>query len=398
MLLRLTGFLLSLLSSGLGGWLAWGLADKTWVPYLKEALVVKEGGKTLSAGISDEFAAFNYSALTLLGCLVGFIFASILFRNLVRLGQNFQRIPSEDKLAGTFGTLIGLGFAALIGSLLWHIRPYGWALVILATVVSVYLCVTISLSMKSELFHFFPTLEASQQAGELTGARPKLLDTNVIIDGRIAEICRTGFVEGPVYIPGFVLEELHLIADSADRLKRERGRRGLEVLNQMQQELKMLVRVYDRYDIPMPPGEGVDVKLVRLAKHLDAHVVTNDFNLNKVAQLQGVTVLNVNELANALKPVVLPGEELTVNLIKEGNQPGQGVGYLDDGTMVVVENGRDSIGTTQTVVVTTYLQTSAGKMIFAGLKSTNGAADESADKGLRAHPGGRERKKARSYS
>jgi len=395
--LRITGFFVSLVSSGIGAWLAWGLADRWWVPWLDKVMVVKERGSPVTTPLSREFLAFNYTALTLLGCLVGFIFASILFRTLVRLGQNFQRIPSQDKLAGTFGTLIGFGFAALLGSLLRHIHPYGWALVILATVVSVYTCVSIALSMKSELFHFFPTLDADLQVGEQAGLRPKLLDTNVIIDGRIAEICRTGFIEGPVYIPGFVLEELHLIADSADRLKRERGRRGLEVLNQMQQELKMLVRVYDRYDIPMPAGEGVDVKLVRLAKHLDASVVTNDFNLNKVAQLQGVTVLNVNELANALKPVVLPGEELTVNLIKEGNQPGQGVGYLDDGTMVVVENGRDYIGTTRTVVVTTYLQTSAGKMIFAGLKTSNGAEDESADKNLHAHPGGRERKKARSY-
>jgi uncharacterized protein YacL len=202
--------------------------------------------------------------------------------------------------------------------------------------------------------------------------KPKILDTSVIIDGRIADICQSGFLEGPLVIPAFVLEELRHIADSADVLKRNRGRRGLDILNRIQKEQNS-VQIYER---EVDPNLEVDSKLLKLAKILDGKVVTNDFNLNKVAELQGVPVLNINELANAVKPVVLPGEEMVVHVIKDGKESGQGIGYLDDGTMIVVDGGRKFIGQTVAVLVTSVLQTAAGRMIFAKLKAQAGMEAE----------------------
>jgi uncharacterized protein YacL len=195
---------------------------------------------------------------------------------------------------------------------------------------------------------------------------PKILDTSVIIDGRIADICRTGFVEGPLIIPEFILEELRHIADSSAALKRNRGRRGLDVLGIIQKELQVEVRIVDH---DFPDVQEVDVKLLKLAQAIKGKVITNDYNLNKVAALQGVEVLNINELANAVKPVVLPGEEMVIEVIKEGKESGQGLAYLDDGTMIVIENGRKFIGDTIEVLVTSVLQTSAGRMIFAKSKN-----------------------------
>lgn len=193
----------------------------------------------------------------------------------------------------------------------------------------------------------------------------KILDTSVIIDGRIADICQTKFLEGTIVIPQFVLEELQHIADSSDALKRNRGRRGLDILNRIQKEMPIPVEIYegDFDDI-----QEVDSKLVKLAKITGGTVVTNDFNLNKVSELQGVTVLNINDLANAIKPVVLPGEELSVYVVKDGKEQNQGVAYLDDGTMIVVEDGREYVGSQLDVLVTSVLQTSAGRMIFAKRK------------------------------
>jgi uncharacterized protein YacL len=210
----------------------------------------------------------------------------------------------------------------------------------------------------------------------------------VIIDGRVADICRTGFLEGTIYVPGFVLDELQHIADSSDSLKRARGRRGLDILNAMQKDFPLLVRVFDNRLGPGSQGLEVDTRLVALAKQLEGIIVTNDFNLNKVAGLQGVAVLNVNELANALKPVVLPGEEMTVTIIREGKEQNQGVAYLDDGTMIVVEDGRRYIGETLEVNVTSVLQTVAGKMIFARLRDPSGEADDSHDSGRGRSSGG----------
>ena len=193
------------------------------------------------------------------------------------------------------------------------------------------------------------------------GSCPKLLDTSVIIDGRIADVCETGFVEGVFYTPRFVLQELQRIADSSDPLKRNRGRRGLDILNRMQ---KSSVNI-EMLELDAPETREVDEKLLILAKKHGAKIITNDFNLNKVAEIQGVPVLNINDLANALKPAVLPGELLTIRVIKEGKESGQGIGYLDDGTMVVVDNGKVYMGQKIEVVVTSALQTAAGRMIFA---------------------------------
>jgi len=190
----------------------------------------------------------------------------------------------------------------------------------------------------------------------------KIMDTNVIIDGRIYDVVRTGFIDGQLYVPGFVLDELQYIADSHDSLRRQRGRRGLEVLKHMQSDFELEVRVHDRFAVDQ--GDGVDARLVRLAKYLGADLVTNDHNLRRVAELQEVRVLSLNDLALALRSNVLPQETLELAIIREGNQMGQGIGYLEDGTMVVVENGRPHIGETVEVVVTQVHQTERGKMIF----------------------------------
>ena len=213
------------------------------------------------------------------------------------------------------------------------------------------------------------TVRRQAQPGQ--DASPKVLDTSVIIDGRIFDICKSGFLEGELVIPGFVLSELRHIADSADSLRRARGRRGLDVLQKIQDELDCPVRIEEKDD-----GEAgeVDVKLLRLARELNGAVLTNDYNLNKVAGVTGVRVLNINELAGALRPQVLPGEEMCVHIVREGKEPGQGIAYLEDGTMVVIENGRRHVGQTMEAEVTTVLQTSAGRMIFGKVKTNAKAA------------------------
>jgi len=351
------------------------------------------------APVGPYFVPWYKTAFAVLGLLIGFTLAGVIFRQLVELASNLSRIPAPDKVAGVLGLIIGLVLTGLLSRFVLFIPRLGPFLLLLLGVACIYLGGSIAMSMKEELSFFIPNLVGGGGQGRdrvRIGSRIKLLDTNVIIDGRIADICRTGFVEGPIYIPGFVLEELHLIADSADSLKRNRGRRGLDILNQMQDELKTLVKVHDHYEIPMSDSEGVDVKLVKLAKHLDAVIVTNDFNLNKVAQLQGISVLNVNELANAVKPIVLPGEEMSVTIVKEGKEVNQGVAYLDDGTMVVVEDGRRHIGETLSVIVTSVLQTVAGKMIFGNPRVGASAEEGPSDKDSRADSGGRVRRKTRS--
>ncbi|MBN1273707.1 MAG: TRAM domain-containing protein [Candidatus Aminicenantes bacterium] len=204
-----------------------------------------------------------------------------------------------------------------------------------------------------QLVHFFKEKKV--------GGSVKILDTSVIIDGRIVEICDTGFIEGSLILPQFILKELQLVADSSDSVKRQRGRRGLDVLDRLQKSSQVTVVISELDFVEI---KEVDSKLIELAKHLDAKIITNDFNLNKIAQLQGIPVLNINELANSLKPVVLPGESIRVFILKEGKEKDQGVAYLDDGTMVVVDNSRKMIGQNIDVTVTSVLQTTVGKMIF----------------------------------
>jgi uncharacterized protein YacL len=255
------------------------------------------------------------------------------------------------------GLIVGLIIANLLSIALFRIQIVGIPLAILVNILLGCCGVYLALSKRHENI---------AEDRKYRANKSKVLDTSVIIDGRIADICQTGFIEGTLVIPGFVLEELRHIADSSDSLKRNRGRRGLDILNKIQKELDIEVEIYEG---DFEEIAEVDSKLVKLAQVLDGCIITNDFNLNKVAEFQKVQVLNINELANAVKPVVLPGEEMVVQVIKDGKETGQGVAYLDDGTMIVVDGGKKHIGETIGVMVTSVLQTAAGRMIFAKPKS-----------------------------
>ena len=244
---------------------------------------------------------------------------------------------------------------------------------LLVTAICCYVSISLLLQTKDEFRFIIPYVEFSKQ---VKGGKPLVLDTSVIIDGRIADICDTRFIDSKLIVPRFVLQELQSIADSSDKLKRNRGRRGLDMLKRMQNNAKVDLQLHEGNLTELRDVHKVDERLVVLAKVLGARVVTNDYNLNKIAQLQGVEVINLNELSNALKSVALPGESLTVRLVKQGDQIGQGVGYLDDGTMVVVEQGRSHIGQEVTLSVTSVLQTPAGRMIFGRIESRAPAAAE----------------------
>ena len=282
-----------------------------------------------------------------------------------------EKIPSGQIITGSIGLIFGLIIAYLISTLYNYIE-LGIVNSILSVATYIFFAyIGVSVATKriadpmrlSEVFKKSGlSISNKSSSKKAKGAKPKIFDTSVIIDGRIADICKTGFVEGPIVIPEFILEELRHIADSSDSLKRTRGRRGLDILKIIQQDLQLEVQITDRNFEDV--GE-VDIKLLKLAQAIDGMVVTNDFNLNKVADLQGVPVLNINELANAIKPVVLPGEEMTVHIMKEGKENNQGIAYLDDGTMIVVEGGRKLMNQTKKVTVTSVLQTAAGRMIFA---------------------------------
>jgi uncharacterized protein YacL len=279
------------------------------------------------------------------------------------LEGRIQRAPIQDVLAGSFGLIVGLIISNLLAPALVRIPVVGVFLPTAGSLIIGYLGISVALKKREELVAVlsFLRLGSRDRPGE-PPTHCKILDTSVIIDGRIADICEAGFIEGPLLIPGFVLEELRHIADSSDTLKRNRGRRGLNVLNRIQKELNVPVEIHER---DPGPNLEVDSKLIKLAQMTGGAIITNDFNLNKVAELHGVKVLNVNELANAVKPVVLPGEEMLVHVIKDGKESGQGVAYLDDGTMIVVDGGKRHIGETIDVLVTSVLQTAAGRMIFA---------------------------------
>jgi uncharacterized protein YacL len=279
------------------------------------------------------------------------------------------KVPVADILFGSIGLIFGLLVAFLIGLPLNAIKVpiLNTIAPILLTLLFGYLGFQVGFKKRDELLNLFSNRRDKKKTGEeesdaAVSEQLKILDTSVIIDGRVADICQTGFLEGTIVIPQFVLEELQHIADSSDVLKRNRGRRGLDILNRIQKELSIKVEIYEG---DFEEIQEVDSKLVKLAKLTNGILVTNDFNLNKVCELQKVTVLNINDLANAVKPVVLPGEELNVQVIKDGKEYHQGVAYLDDGTMIVVEEGREYIGKRIDVLVTSVLQTSAGRMIFA---------------------------------
>ncbi|MBM0067830.1 PIN/TRAM domain-containing protein [Alkalicoccobacillus gibsonii] len=310
------------------------------------------------------------------GMVIGIVVMYIVSMWLARYIVNVMKVLEErilkasltDIMSGTLGLILGLVIGYLISSQIAQLQFLGVQniLPIFVTIILGYFGFQIGFKKRDELVQLFLVNRGGgkeKRVDETPGAkRLKILDTSVIIDGRIADICKTGFLEGTLVIPEFVLAELQHIADSSDALKRNRGRRGLDILNKIQKELPIKVEIYDG---DFEDIQEVDSKLVKLAKISDGVVVTNDFNLNKVCELQGVAVLNINDLANAVKPVVLPGEKMNVQVIKDGKEHHQGVAYLDDGTMIVVEGGREYIGKQIDVVVTSVLQTSAGRMIFA---------------------------------
>ncbi|MCL2120834.1 MAG: PIN domain nuclease [Clostridiales bacterium] len=340
------------------------------------------------------FAIVVLVVLTALMVLIGYIAGPFLILQAKQWMQWWEsrliKIPAADLMGSIIGLIIGLIIAFFLGSSLSDIPVIGRFLPTLASIFFGYLGASIGMKKRDELIHNIDRirnravrdrkkdakLESEsdllvenlpsenvyfmREVNEIEGI-PKILDTSVIIDGRISDIYRTGFLSGTIIIPGFVLVELQHIADSSDVLKRNRGRRGLDILNTMRKEMQEDIRVIEAVfpDIP-----DVDTKLIMLARQIGGEILTNDYNLNKVAELQGIQVLNINDLVNALKQVFLPGEEITVTIIKEGKEQRQGIGYLDDGTMIVVENGKKYISYSIYTVVTSVLQTSAGRMIF----------------------------------
>jgi uncharacterized protein YacL len=230
-------------------------------------------------------------------------------------------------------------------------------------VVLCYTCISLLMQTRHDFRFIIPYVEFAK---DVKGSKPCILDTSVVIDGRIADVVETGIIDSQLLMPKFVIGELQGIADSSNRLRRGRGRRGLDILNRLQNNANVDIKIYEQ-DLPEFAGQPVDMKLVLLAKHLEGRLVTNDYNLNKVAKLHGVAVINLNDLASSLKPVFLPGEQIDLHIVKPGEEPSQGVAYLEDGTMVVVEGAREQVGNTVNITVTSVLQTSAGRMIFGRL-------------------------------
>ncbi len=331
------------------------------------------GGVWLGAEMSRVFndpVELWATIIGLVGALAGLVLTPYLTVRPIRAARAaLGQMSSRTLFAGLLGLIVSLLTAGLLSFPLSLLpAPFGEVLPFVAALLLAYLGVTVFVARRDEIFNSLDNLPgraAGADAGRANGkggGRTILMDTSVIIDGRIADIARTGFLAGELLIPRFVLNELQYIADSGDNLRRQRGRRGLEVLAALQKDPVIPVRISD---IDVEGSRVVDDKLVILARQMRAPVLTNDFNLNRVAELQGVTILNINELANAVKAVYLPGEKLAVRVIQEGREPNQGVGYLDDGTMVVVQDGQNFIGVELETVVTKVLQTAAGRMIFA---------------------------------
>lgn len=324
----------------------------------------------LTGGAADLYAMI----VGMLGALIGLILTPFITTRPARALQRVMgQISAQTLLAGLAGLMAGLIIAALLAFPLSLLpEPFRNILPFIGVLLFSYLGITVFVMRQNDIFSIFrlnmPSRSVVSDEAGLTGldnTRAILLDTSVIIDGRIADIAKTGFLAGTLLIPRFILNELQYIADSADSLRRQRGRRGMEVLSQLQKDSAIPVRISD---IDVEGVREADDKLVILARQLRCPILTNDYNLNRVAELQGVAVLNVNELANAVKSVLLPGETLQVDIIQEGKETGQGVGYLDDGTMVVIEDGRDHLNHKAAVMVTKVLQTAAGRMIFARLE------------------------------
>jgi uncharacterized protein YacL len=310
----------------------------------------------------DQPAGILYTMLAVMGGAAGIIVLDLALRH-----KNISVIS-----AVFFGLVVGLLVATLLGPVVeistWIPADARDPVKVGIAVIASYLAISLILQTRDDFRFIIPYIEFAKQE---KGGRPLLLDTSVIIDGRIADIAETRFLDAPLVVPRFVLRELQTIADSPDKLRRNRGRRGLDILNRLQTLPGADITIEDAA-APAEPGEGVDQMLVALAAKTAARIVTNDFNLNKVARLRNIEVININDLANALKVSVLPGEPLEVSILRPGQEEGQGVAFLEDGTMVVVEDGKDKIGQTVTITVTSVLQTSAGRMIFGRREMAEG--------------------------
>jgi uncharacterized protein YacL len=311
---------------------------------------------------------------------VGFLSVMLVAAGVLAVDFAIKRKRLDTITSVIFGTFIGLILTYVFRIVL---TPWlegadetlvNWLQLALATIVC-YMCISVLLQTKDDFRFIIPYVEFAK---EVKGLKPYVLDTSVVIDGRIADIVETRVIDNQLVMPQFVIAELQAIADSGDKLKRNRGRRGLDILNRLRSDPKVDLAIYDR-ELPEFAGQPVDQKLVLLAKHLEGKVVTNDYNLNKVAKLHNVGVINLNDIANSLKPVFLPGEVIEVRIVKAGEESGQGVGYLEDGTMVVIEGGREHIGEQVSATVTSVLQTSAGRMVFGRYGRAILQSDESSD-------------------
>jgi len=318
------------------------------------------------------------SPLMYWGVFIGIL---LLAAGVIALDIAFPRKRLDTISAVYFGLIVGLFLAYVAGLALTPLFPpkgtradaVRAAVQLILAAIICYVCISLLLQTRNDFRFVIPYVEFSKQ---VRGRRPYILDTSVVIDGRIADVVETKLFDSQLVMPRFAITELQGIADSSDRLRRSRGRRGLDILNRLRNNRDVDFQIFDR-DLPEFAGQPVDLKLVALAKHLEGKLITNDYNLNKVARLHGVGVLNLNDLANALKPVFLPGEQVEVRVVRPGEEPGQGVGYLEDGTMVVVESGRDHIGELVSIAVTSVLQTSAGRMVFGRYESTKQVSSDS---------------------
>jgi uncharacterized protein YacL len=316
------------------------------------------------AGLSVSVINSNLGSWDSLPITMG-VFVGIIAMAFATIGVDLavRRKRLDTITAVYFGTIVGLFMTYILGLALsgYNINPelyrhLQWGV----GAILCYVCISLLMQTKNDFRFIIPYVEFAK---EVKGLKPCILDTSVVIDGRIADVVETGIFDGQLIMPKFVISELQAVADSSDRLRRGRGRRGLDILNRLRGNKNIELIIHER-DLPEFAGLSVDLKLVALAKSLQGKLITNDYNLNKVAKLQGVQVINLNDLANSLKPVFLPGERIEVRIIKGGEEPGQGIGYLEDGTMVVVESGRERINQTVPIAVTSVLQTSAGRMVF----------------------------------
>jgi len=294
-------------------------------------------------------------------CLGGMV---LLSAGVIAIDAALRRKRLDTISAVYFGLLVGLFMTYILSLALTPLQmapKYRDALQLILGLVLCYTCISLLMQTRNDFRFVIPYVEFAR---DIKGLRPLILDTSTVIDGRLADVLETGVIDSRLVMPQFIIRELQSIADSADRIRRSRGRRGLDILSRLRSNPNIAIEIFDR-DLPELQGQSVDLQLVALAKHLGGKLVTNDYNLNKIARLHGVPVVNLNDLANALKPLFVPGEQIEVRIVKPGEEAGQGVGYLEDGTMIVVEGGREFVGQTVAVEVTSVLQKSAGRMVFA---------------------------------